>query len=107
MTSITGAFPAAGGLEMPCRNSYPIDRGKCSWIGEIGPAGYFIMEGRPRTCREQDWMLAQGQRSGECQRLRFDMYLSLSMGHSTSITNFSRENLFREAFSLIILSFTV
>jgi len=47
------------------------------------------MEGRPRTSPEQDRVLAQGQSSGECQRLQSDIYLSLSVWHSTLITNFS------------------
>jgi len=46
------------------------------------------MEGRPRTIPEQDRVLAQGRSSGECQRLRSDIYLSLSVWHSTLITNF-------------------
>jgi len=65
------------------------------------------MEGRPQTSPEQDRVLAQGQSSGECQRLKSDIYLSLSVWHSTSIVNFPRENLLSEAFSLTILSFTV
>ena len=52
-------------------------------------------------------MLAQGQSSVECQRLKSDIYISLRVWHSTSITNFSRENLLSEAFSLTILSLTV
>ena len=60
------------------------------------------MEGRPRTNPEQERVLAQGWSSGECQRLKSDIYLSLSVWHSTSITNFSRKNLLREAFSLTI-----
>jgi len=65
------------------------------------------MEGRPRTSPEQDRVLAQGRSSGECQRLKSDIYLSLSFWHSTSITNFPRENLLSEAFSLTILTLTV
>jgi len=65
------------------------------------------MEGRPRTNPEQDRVLAQGRSSGECQRLKSDIYLSLSVWHSTLITNFPWENLLSEAFSLTILSFTV
>jgi len=65
------------------------------------------MEGRPRTNPEQDRVLAQGQSSGKCQRLISDIYLSLSVWHSTSITNFPQENLSSEAFSLTILSLTV
>ena len=65
------------------------------------------MEGRPRTNPEQDRVLAQGRSSGECQRLQSEIYLSLSVWHSTSITNFPRENLLSEPFSLTILSFTV
>jgi len=52
------------------------------------------MEGIPRTKPDQDTVLAQGPSSGECQRLKSDIYLSLSVWHSTSITNFPRENLF-------------
>jgi len=65
------------------------------------------MEGRPRTNPEQDRVLVQGRSSGECQRLKSDIYLSLSIWHSTSITNFSQENLLSEASSLTILSLTV
>jgi len=65
------------------------------------------MEGRPRTNPEQDRVLTQGQSSGECQRLKSDIYLSLSVWHSTSITNFPLEKLLTEALSLTILSFTV
>jgi len=65
------------------------------------------MDGRPRTNPEQDRVLAQGRSSSECQRLKSDIYLTLSLWHSTSITNFPRENLLSEAFSLMILSLTV
>jgi len=65
------------------------------------------MEGRPRTNPEQDRVRVQGRSSGECQRLQSDMYLSLSIWNSTSITNFPPENLLSEAFSLRILSLTV
>ena len=65
------------------------------------------MEGRPRTNPEQDRVLAQGRSSGECQRLKSEIYLSLSVWHFTSITNFPQENLFTEAFSLTISSLTV
>jgi len=65
------------------------------------------MESRLRTNPEQDRVLAQGLSNGECQRLKSDIYLSLSVWHSTSILNFPRENLLGEAFSLTILSFTV
>ena len=41
------------------------------------------------------------------KRLKSDIYLSLSVWHSTSITNFPRENLLSETFSLTILSLTV
>jgi len=64
------------------------------------------MEGRPPTSPEQDRVLAQGWSSRECQRLKSDIYLSLSIWHSTLITNFPPENLLSEAFSLMILSFT-
>jgi len=56
---------------------------------------------------KQDWVLAQGQSCGECQWLKSDIYLSLSIWHSTSITNNPRENLLSEAFSLTKLSFTI
>jgi len=65
------------------------------------------MEGRPRTNPEQDSVLAQGRSSGEYQRLKSDIYLSLSVWHSTSRTNLPRENLLSKAFSLTILSLTV
>ena len=65
------------------------------------------MEGRTRTNPEQDRVLAQGRSSGECQRLKSDIYLSLSVWHSTAITNIPRENLLSEAFSLTILSLPV
>jgi len=65
------------------------------------------MEGRHRTNPEQDRVLTLGRSSGECQRLKSDIYLSLCVWHSTSITNFPRENLLSEALSLTILSLTV
>jgi len=65
------------------------------------------MEGRPQTNPEQDRVLPQGRCSGECEWLKSDIYLSLSVWHSTSITNFPREKLYNEAFSLTILSITV
>jgi len=65
------------------------------------------MQGRPRTKPEQDRVLAHGRSSGECQRLKSDIYVSLSAWHSTSIINFPQENLLSEAFSLTILSLTV
>jgi len=65
------------------------------------------MEGRPRTNPEQDRVFAQGRSSGECQRLKSDIYVSLSVWHSSLITNFPQENLLSDAFSLTILSFTV
>jgi len=51
--------------------------------------------------------LAQGRSSGECQRLKSDIYLSSSVWHSTSIINFPRENLLSKGFSLTILSLTI
>jgi len=71
------------------------------------PEAYFLREGRPLIGSEQDRVLQQGRSSGECQRLKSHIYLSLSVWHSTSTTNFPRENLLIEAFSLMILSFTV
>ena len=65
------------------------------------------MDGRHRTNPEQDRVLTQGRSSRECQRLKSDIYLSLSVWHSTSITNFPQENLLSEVFSYTILSFTV
>jgi len=65
------------------------------------------MEGRPRTSPQQDRVLAQGRCCGECQRLKSDIYLSLNVWHSTSITNFPQGNLLREASSLTILTFTL
>jgi len=55
----------------------------------------------------QDRMLAQGWSIGENQRLKSDMYLSLSVWHSTSSTNDPQENLLSQAFILIILSLTI
>jgi len=65
------------------------------------------MEGRPPPNPDQDRVLVQGRSSGECLRLKSDIYLSLSVWHFTSITNFPRENLLSEAFSIMILSLTV
>jgi len=65
------------------------------------------MEGRPRTTPQEERVLEPGQSSGECQRLKSDIYLNLSVSHSTSITNFPQENLWSEALHLKILSFTV
>ena len=39
--------------------------------------------------------------------LKSDLYLSLTVWHSTSITNFPQEKLLSQAFSLTILSLTV
>ena len=64
------------------------------------------MEGRPRTSPVEDRVLVHGRSIGECQMLKSDIYLSLRVWHSTSITNFPRENLLSEAFSLTILSLT-
>ena len=41
------------------------------------------------------------------KRVKSDIYLSLRVWHSTLITNFPRENLLCEAFSLTILSLTI
>jgi len=66
------------------------------------------MEGRPRTHPEQDRVLAQrSEVVVNVKRLKSDIYLSLSVWHSTPITNFPRENLLSKAFSLTILSLTV
>ena len=65
------------------------------------------MEGRPRTSLSQIGYSQQGRSSGEYQSLKSDIYVSLSVWHSTSITNFPQENLLSEAFSLTLLSFTV
>jgi len=59
MTSIGRVFPPAVVLEMHCRNSYPIDGVKRTRVGPTLPAGYILMEGRPRTNPEQDRVLAQ------------------------------------------------
>jgi len=93
MTSIGRVFPAAVVFEMHCRNSYLIDGVKYTRVGPILPAGSLLMEGGPRTSPKQDRVLAQGWSSGECQRLKSDIYLSLSIWHSTLITNFPQENL--------------
>jgi len=106
MTSIGRVFPLAVVLQMNCRNSYPIDGVKCTRVGPTLAAGLILMGGKPRTDPEQDRVLAQGRSSGACQRLKSDIYLSLSFWHSTSITNFPRENILTEGFSLTILSFT-
>jgi len=63
------------------------------------------MEGRPRTSPEQDRVLAHGRSSGECQRLKSDIYLSLSVWHSTSITNFSLRELIESSFQLNDIKF--
>jgi len=63
------------------------------------------MEGRPRTNPEQDRVLAQGRSIGECQRLKSDIYLSLSVWHSTSITNFSSRELIESSFRLNDIKF--
>jgi len=63
--------------------------------------------GRPPTNAKQDRVLAHGRSSGECPRLKSDNYLSLSVWHSSSITNYPRENLLSEAFSLMTLSLTI
>jgi len=65
------------------------------------------MEGCARTNPEQDRVLAQGRSSDECQRLKSDINLSLSVWHSTSMTNIPRETLLSATFTLTILSFTV
>jgi len=93
MTSIGRPFLPAVVLEMHCRNSYPIDGVKCTRVDPILPAGYFLMESRPGTSPEQDRVLTQGQSSGDCQRLKSDIYLSLSVWHSASTTNFSSREL--------------
>jgi len=36
------------------------------------------MEGRPRTNPEQDRVLAQGRSSGECQRLKSNIYFKFN-----------------------------
>jgi len=63
------------------------------------------MEGRSRTSPEQDRVLAHGRSSGECQRLKSDIYLSLSVWHSTSITNFSSRELIERSFQLNDIKF--
>jgi len=47
-----------------------------------------MMEGTPRTNTEQDRLFAQGRSSSECHGLTSDIYLTLSVRHSTSIINF-------------------
>jgi len=51
------------------------------------------MEGRAWTTPEQGRVLAQGRSSGECPRLKSDIYVSLSVWHSTSTANFSSREL--------------
>ena len=53
------------------------------------------MESRPQTSPEQDRVLAQGRSSGECQSLKSDIDLSLSVWDSTSIINFSSTDLIK------------
>jgi len=105
MTSIGRVFPPAVVLEMDCRNSHPIDGVKCTRVGPTLPAGEFLREGRPWTNPEQDMVLAQGRSSGECQRLKSDINLSLSVWHSTSITNFSLRELIEWSFQLNDIKF--
>jgi len=93
MTSIGRVFLPAVVLEMHCRNSYPIDGVKCTRVGPIPPEELFLIEGRTRTSPEHDRVLAQGWSSGQCQRLESDIYLSLSVWHPTSTTNFSSREL--------------
>ena len=52
-------------------------------------------------------MLAQGWSSGECQRLKSDIYLILTVMNSTAITNFPQETLLSETLSLRIFTFTI
>jgi len=63
------------------------------------------MEGRPRTSPALDRTLVQGQSSGQCQRLKSDIYLSLSVWHSTSTTNFSTRQLIESSFKLNYIKF--
>jgi len=93
MTLIGRVFPPVVGLEIHCRNSYPIDGVTSIRLGPIFPAQYFVMEGRSRTSPEQELMLTQGRSSGECQRLKSDIHLGLSVWHSTSNTNLSSREL--------------
>jgi len=66
------------------------------------------MEGRTWTSPEQERVLAQGRSSGECERLKSDIYVSLSVWHSTSKNQlFLERTKLSEASSLTILSFTV
>jgi len=51
------------------------------------------MEGRHLRSPEQDRVLPQGRTSGECQRLKSDIYLSLSVWYSTLKTNISSSEL--------------
>jgi len=59
MTLIGRVFPPSVVLEMHCRNSYPINGVECTRVGPTLPAGYILMEGRPRTHPEQDRVLAR------------------------------------------------
>jgi len=63
------------------------------------------MEGRPQTSPKQDRVLAQGQSSTECQRLKSDFYLSLSTWHSTLRTNFPEKELIERSFHLNHIKF--
>jgi len=93
MPSLGRVLPPAVVLEMHSRNSYPIDGVKCTRVGPTLPAGQILMEGSPRTNPAQDRVLAACRSSGECPRLKSDIYLSLSVWHSTSMNQPSSREL--------------
>jgi len=49
MTLIGRVFPPAVVLQIHCRYSNPIKGVKRTGVGLILPAGYFLMQGSPRT----------------------------------------------------------
>jgi len=65
------------------------------------------MEGRPRTALSSTRVLDESRSSGECQRFKSDINISLSVCHSSLIINFPRENLLSYSFSLTVLSITI
>jgi len=63
------------------------------------------MEGRTWTSPEQDRLLAQGRSSGDLLRLKSAIYLSLSVWHSTSMTNLSSREPIESSFELNDIKF--
>jgi len=65
------------------------------------------MEGRPQTALSRTGCSHIVGLVVNVKGVKSDIYLSLSVWHSTSITNFPQENLLSEVFSLMVLSFIV